>query len=95
VDRRWWVNGKRPSHRELVEQALAARRAGVTEGSGVCSLCRLPTHRLHFGAAALAPATVVAIRGDFPQWDPADGLCAQCADLYEARSGYSASRTQV
>jgi len=87
-------NGARPSHRELVELALA-RRAGATDGSGVCALCRLPTHRLHPGPSELAPATVVAIRGDFPQWDPADGLCVQCADLYEARSSYSASRTQV
>jgi hypothetical protein len=87
-------NGARPSHRDLVDLALA-RRAGISEGSGVCALCRLPTHRLHPGPSALAAATLVAIRGDFPQWDPADGLCVQCADLYEARSSYSASRTQV
>jgi hypothetical protein len=51
---------------ELVERALA-RRAGAAAGSGVCALCRLPAHRLHPDAAALATATVAAIRGDFPE----------------------------
>jgi hypothetical protein len=87
-------NGPRPSHRELVELVLATR-SGVADGGGVCALCRLPTHRLHPGAAALAPETLAAIRGDFPRWDPADGLCAQCADLYEARASCNASRAQV
>ena len=26
-----------------------------------------------------------AIRADFPSWEPCEGLCIQCADLYRAR----------
>jgi len=50
-----------------------------------CPLCRFPTHVFETDAAALPDAVVMAIRGDFPAWDTAHGLCQQCADLYRAR----------
>ena len=51
-----------------------------------CPLCRFPTHAFEADPARLPGEVVAGIRSDFPAWDPAQGLCRQCADLYRARS---------
>ncbi|GBC85356.1 hypothetical protein HRbin11_01805 [bacterium HR11] len=45
-----------------------------------CPLCRFPTHRW---VDDLSPAVVARIRADFPDWDPARGLCERCAEAYD------------
>ena len=50
-----------------------------------CPLCRFPTVGLLHGEAELAGEIAAAIHADFPAWQPGDGLCRQCADLYQAR----------
>ena len=68
-------------HPELVAFAVDA-----ASGPGRCSLCRFPTHTFEPEPDCLPPATRERIRSDFPEWEPAAGLCLQCADLYRASS---------
>lgn len=68
-------------HAELVAFAV-----DPPSGGGCCPLCRFPTHAFEPEPERLPPATRERIRSDFPEWEPAAGLCLQCADLYRARS---------
>ncbi len=52
-----------------------------------CPLCRFPTHAFELNPEALPGEVVAEIQHDFPAWEPAHGLCIQCADLYRARCG--------
>jgi len=56
------------------------RAAGPAPGSP-CPLCGFPTFRWVTGATELPTA---AIRRDFPRWEPQEGACLQCADIYRA-----------
>ncbi len=71
----------RASHSESV---AFATQPGAADTSFPCSLCRMPTTSLHANPTVLEPEILAAIRGDFPDWEPACGLCTQCADLYGA-----------
>jgi hypothetical protein len=79
--------GPRPSHEELLSFA------GNVEGraSGRCSLCRFPSARLRGEEEPLDASVEEAIRRDFPEFRPSQGICPQCADLYEARTLSGAS----
>jgi hypothetical protein len=83
--------GPRPPHQELLSFA------GSVEGraAGRCPLCRFPTARFRGEDAPLDARVDEAIHRDFPGWSPSQGICVQCADLYEARasSGAAAART--
>ena len=50
-----------------------------------CPLCRCATHDFEPDPMSLPSAVREQIRPAVPDWDPADGLCRQCADLYRAR----------
>ena len=52
----------------------------------ICPLCRFPTFHLLDGAADPTAITQQEIVADFPDWQPSDGLCEQCAELYRTRS---------
>ena len=88
-DFRRFFEAHQPKHSELAAFALDPRAiAGHLKGPAAagthCPLCKFPTHSFesepeNFGADLLA-----AIGRDFPLWTPAQGLCAQCADLYRA-----------
>ena len=81
-----WFDGERPSHGQLVDFARAPDRAGARPaGGGRCSLCNLPSFALIEEASRLPPALLALIQTDFPDWRPSDGICGQCADLYDAR----------
>lgn len=77
-------------HEELVAFAVApdawlARAPRGSQPGGRCPLCRFPTHAFEPDPHRLPAAALRAIRGDFPAWEPDQGLCLQCADLYRAR----------
>jgi hypothetical protein len=55
-----------------------------------CALCGFPTHAFEPAPDLLPPTLLDLIRADFPTWDPARGLCRQCADLYRSRSPVTA-----
>jgi hypothetical protein len=77
-----FFHGRRPTHGEL----LSFARSVEGRGAGRCPLCRFPTARFRGDEEPLDPLVVEAIRRDFPEFLPSQGICVQCADLYEART---------
>lgn len=67
------------------ESVLDCSSGGRPPGAR-CSLCRFPTHAFEPAPDRLPSAVQQQIRNDFPEWNPAGGLCLQCADLYRART---------
>ena len=51
----------------------------------ICPLCRFPTFDRLDESSGLVLDLEGEIRSDFPDWEPRQGLCRQCADLYRAR----------
>ncbi len=84
-------HGPRPSHAELL--SFAANVEG--RAAGRCPLCRFPTARLRGEGEPLDARLEEAIRRDFPGFRPSQGLCLQCADLYEARASSGVSTARV
>jgi hypothetical protein len=84
-----FFDSDRPRHSELAAFAADPRAAtGLLKnhiGAGThCPLCRFPSHAFEPEPEKLDVEVLAAISRDFPQWFPARGLCAQCADLYRA-----------
>lgn len=83
------------THADLVafaaepERALGRRRRGPHPGER-CPLCGSPTYAFEPEPEGFPRALRERIRRSFPAWDPADGLCRQCADLYRAAAGAGA-----
>jgi hypothetical protein len=79
------------THAELVRfactpEACLARPAGALRQGNRCPLCHFPTHAFAPEPAQLPRPVVQRIRADFPAWDPVQGICQQCAELYRARA---------
>lgn len=74
-------NSDSQTHRAFVE--LSSNRAVTLDGRS-CPLCRFPAYRLATGGN-LPPEVLDEIASEHPGWQPAQGLCDQCADLYRAR----------
>lgn len=74
-------HGPRPSHGELLSFAVNVDGRAAER----CSLCRFPTARLQGQGGPLDALVEEAIGRDFPDFRRSDGICTQCADLYEAR----------
>lgn len=85
-----FFDGPSATHADLA--AFAAHPGGplVTTAEGPqpgerCPLCRFPTYDFEPDPAGLPEEVLSWIRGDSPGWDPVQGLCRQCAELYRAR----------
>lgn len=86
---RRFFDADQPKHSELAAFAFDPRAAaghlkGQTALGTHCPLCKFPTHSFEPEPENLGDEVLVAISQDFRQWTPAQGLCAQCADLYRA-----------
>jgi hypothetical protein len=84
-----FFDNDRPTHVLFAGFAFDPRTASgliskKTSPGTHCPLCRFPTHAFEAGAENLDIEVLTAIQRDFPTWTAADGLCAQCADLYRA-----------
>jgi hypothetical protein len=84
-----FFDSDRPTHPELAAFAFDPRDAQGTGGDPCapgahCPLCKFPTHSFEPKPENLGADVVAAIKGDFANWTPSMGLCAQCADLYRA-----------
>lgn len=87
-----FFGGASLTHAELLAFAADPERALSREGGGPhpgerCPLCGFPTHAFEPEPGRLPPAVRERIQESFPGWDPAAGLCQQCADLYRSRAG--------
>lgn len=86
-----WFDDVNPTHARLAEFARAPMGSGSAGAlTGRCPLCRFPTATLDSRSGRLSAATRAAIHAQHPAWDIEQGLCPQCLDLYEARSGETA-----
>ncbi|MEE8386908.1 MAG: hypothetical protein V3S01_13420 [Dehalococcoidia bacterium] len=85
-----WFDCRRPRHAEMLafaENPRSARRPA--EGwCGYCPVCRMPCAAP--GDVRLSPGALREIRDDDPGWRVEQGICRQCADLFEARQTVSA-----
>lgn len=93
---RIWEQGRcvAPSHRKLLEWSqhglpgADAIEASVSAAShrpikgGACPLCGFPTH--DWAEFSMSEQVHDAVRCDFPEWTPAEGLCSRCAEVYRA-----------
>jgi hypothetical protein len=79
----------RSTHPELTAFAFDPRNAAGSAGDPCapgthCPLCKFPTHSFEPQPERLGDDVLAAIKGDFKNWTPSMGICAQCADLYRA-----------
>jgi hypothetical protein len=79
-----FFHGPRPSHGDF----LSFAREVDGRAAGKCPLCRFPTARFRGEGEPLKPEVEDRIRRDFPEWSVSEGICMQCADLYEARTAW-------
>lgn len=77
-------DGPRPDHRTLMQLARHPSGEGLGPG-GQCPLCSMPAPRAQLEREILSDPAIKALRRDFASWQPADGVCTHCADLYDLR----------
>lgn len=82
-----WFDGPRPCHQDLMAFAAAPFSSdGTRPGyNGRCPICRFPVAHLDTRTRPLPAEAIRALERSRPTWHVAEGLCPQCADLYEAR----------
>lgn len=83
-------DAEQPKHSELASFALDPRGAAgqhsrSTLAGTFCALCKFPTHVFEPAPDSLGEDVLALIAIDYPRWTVAQGLCAQCADLYRGR----------
>lgn len=72
----------------LFERDPAAPR-GTTPGPGeTCPACNFSTFDW-FAADEYTPALIAAVQKAFPKWQPRQGICRQCADIYAGTGRFS------
>lgn len=97
VVRRLW-EGERPTYATLVRWAVdpgalaawagfalpAQDRGGSPPPGAPCPLCGFATYAW---APEIDAVTAAAVRADIPDWQPAAGMCARCAEAYTVPRG--------
>lgn len=93
VVRRLW-EGERPSYPTLLRWAVEPAALAAWAGCGPlqsaagpppgapCPLCGFPTHEW---AGEVEEGVLELIRADFPTWQPREGACARCVEVYVLR----------
>ncbi len=76
-----------PACLRLTHAALLAFAASGPDGAPLprCRLCEMPTRDFEPAPATLSDHVLAAIRRDVPAWQPADGVCRRCAEVYACR----------
>lgn len=67
-----------------------ARGIGPTSGEA-CPACKFSTFDW-FGADEYTPVLIAAVQASFPKWQPQQGICRQCADIYAGAGRFSDRR---
>ena len=81
-----FFDGTQRTHADLMAFAVGGPGAAPLPR---CGLCELSGPMLSIDAALPARARAMIAR-DFPAWQPADGVCARCVEVYASRSPASA-----
>ncbi len=84
-----WFECERPVHAELLKFAAdplsASGQVAGAAGAIICPVCQgLGSNALSSGMV-LQESLASEIRQDAPRWQPVQGLCLQCLDLYRSR----------
>ncbi len=69
---------------DLFENSADEIQSGGPDLGGPCPLCAFTTYDW-VKPSDLSSATIPAIQRDFPAWQPHDGVCRQCAEIYTNR----------
>jgi len=86
-----FFEGAAVTHAELVQGACApdamlGHLSGLPHRGERCPPCRFPTHAFEPEPIQLGSAVLQRIGVDFPSWEPGQGMCQQCAEMYRARA---------
>lgn len=81
VERLW--NEQRPTHARLLAVAVGRGPREPRRPGAPCPLCGFPTHDW---TDVTDDALLCAIHLDAPDWEPEQGLCDRCCEMYELRS---------
>ncbi len=74
------------TQRELLDLAKDERLTQTLGAGGVrCPLCHFPTREGVCDWSHERAAAAQAIHHDYPLWEPSDGACLQCVELYQSR----------
>ncbi len=92
-----WFGQVHPTHERIVafiRDPKIGRAGGAREDelAGRCPICRFPTAVLDPHPERLSLEARRELQADHPSWRLEQSLCAQCADLYQARHAQSRSR---
>jgi len=82
-----------PTHQMLVDLACEPGQAQADVGprpGAPCPLCGFPTFAWAT-AASLSADTVGMIRSEFPHWNPDEGACARCSEIYRVNRSHAVS----
>ncbi len=71
---------------EAGRTAQGKRRRPLFAGS-LCPLCRFPTFGWSNDLDTLPQSIVESVKKDVPAWEPEDGACDRCVELYKVRAG--------
>jgi hypothetical protein len=81
-----FVGQKKWTQAELLQLARNERiNKPLGEGGLRCPLCHFTSYEDKRVWTAEHQPIVVEIQRDFPKWNPTEGLCSQCFDLYSSR----------
>jgi hypothetical protein len=89
-----WFAEAHPTHEQIaafIRDPTGVRDSGEEEFAGRCPVCRFPTAALDPRPERLSPEAQRELQADNPRWRLEQGLCSQCADLYQARGVQSRS----
>lgn len=69
---------------EAMDEASKKKRVHLP--GSICPMCRFPTHHWVDGEA-IDKEVIDLILKDLPNWNPADGACERCVEVYKLRAG--------
>lgn len=71
---------------EQIERQKQDKKKKIHLPGMLCPLCKFPTHRWKEEESILKEV-VEKIKEDAPNWDPSDGICERCDEVYRAILG--------
>lgn len=72
--------------RKLLEKAgIALDKKTILLPGMLCPLCKFPTYNWVEEIQIVEPEIIRAIKQDFPAWEPEQGACDRCIEIYRAR----------
>ena len=80
-----WFDRVAPTHERLLEFVMHPPVGDRSASTGRCPLCHFPVASLDPTPERLSADARRYLEREHPEWRFAQGLCAQCLDLYEAQ----------